>query len=305
MMNLNKLKHAVVLAEQANFARAAEKLHISQPALSRSISGLEEELGVRLFDRDQAGAAATAAGRQLVSRARDLLYAAGNLRQEMTQLRDGESGQLAFGAGPFPAASFLPAVLAELARAYPRMHTEVEVSHSDILMEHLIAERLEFFVADTRTINPNKHVSIRHLGRQYGGLYCRREHPLLAKAMLTIADLQTAKFASVHLSDRFLPPLRKALGLAAGQDLPLITTCDNIYVLKHVVMHSDAILLCTRPAVVNELSSGELLELKIDGWQAMYAEIGIVSLERRSLSPLAELVLCKIAGHITTLPNSG
>ncbi|MBC3916644.1 LysR family transcriptional regulator [Undibacterium sp. CY18W] len=297
-MNLNKLKHVVALAEQGNFARAADKLNLSQPALSRSISGLEDELGIRLFDRDQAGATVTAAGRQLVTRARDLLYAANNLRQEMAQLRDCESGQIVFGAGPFPANSFLPAVLTELAITYPRMRTVLEVNNSDTLMEHLLAEKLEFFIADTRTVRPNKHVKVRHLTQQAGGLYCRREHPLATKTLLNRHDLQSASYASVYLADIFLPSLRKAFGLEAGQDLPLVTTCDNIYVLKQVVMHSDAILLCTHAAVVKELEEGDLVELKVDGWHAIHAEIGVVSLERRSLSPMADLVLAKVAGHI-------
>lgn len=297
-MNLNKLKHAVILAEQGNFARAADKLNLSQPALSRSISGLEDELGMRLFDRDQAGATATAAGRQLVTRARDLLYAANNLKQEMAQLRDCESGQIIFGAGPFPAGSFLPAVLTELALSYPRMRTVLEVNNSDTLMEHLLAEKLEFFIADTRSLTANKHIQIKHLTRQSGGLYCRREHPLTKKSLLGLHDLQNASYASVYLADIFLPSLRKALGLEAGQDLPLVTTCDNIYVLKQVVMRSDALLLCTHAAVAEELQSGQLCALKLDGWQGMQAEIGVVSLARRSLSPMAERVLSKIAEHV-------
>ncbi|MFZ6741915.1 LysR family transcriptional regulator [Undibacterium sp. JH2W] len=297
-MNLNKLKHAVILAEQGNFARAADKLNLSQPALSRSISGLEDELGMRLFDRDQAGATVTAAGQQLVGRARDLLYAADNLRQEMAQLRDCESGQIIFGAGPFPAASFLPAVLTELATSYPRMRTVLEVNNSDTLMEHLLAEKLEFFIADTRSLTINKHLHIQHLTRQTGGLYCRCEHPLTLKSLLDKHDLQSASYASVYLADIFLPSLRKALGLETGQDLPLVTTCDNIYVLKQVVMHSDAILLCTHAAVAEELRAGRLIELKLAGWQGMQAEIGVVSLARRSLSPMAARVLAKIAEHV-------
>ncbi len=297
-MNLKKLRHVVVLAEQGNFARAADKLNLSQPALSRSISGLEDELGLRLFDRDQAGATATAAGRQLITRARDLLYTANNLKQEMAQLRDGESGQIIFGAGPFPAASFLPAVLTELASAYPRMRTVLEVNNSDTLMEHLLAEKLEFFIADTRSLTPNKHIQLRHLTRQTGGLYCRREHPLTLKAKLSLQDLQNASYASVYLADIFLPAMRRAFGLEPGQDLPLVTTCDNIYVLKHVVRHSDAILLCTQAAVAEELSSGDLVELKAVGWQTMQVEIGVVSLARRSLSPMAELVLAQVAAHV-------
>ncbi|MFZ6731413.1 LysR family transcriptional regulator [Undibacterium sp. Ji42W] len=260
------------MAEQGNFARAADKLNLSQPALSRSISSLEDELGMRLFDRDQAVATATAAGKQLITRAGDLLYAANHLKQAMAQLRDGGCGQIIFGTGPFPAASFLPAVLTELATTYPRMRTVLEVNNSDTMMEHPLAEKLEFFIADTRSLTPDKHIQLRHLTRQTGGSYCSCEHPLTLKVKLSLQDLQSAACASVYLAAIylaaiFMPAIRKAFGLEPGQDLPLVTTCDNIYVLKHVVMHSDTILLCTHAGVAEELSFGDLVELKADGWQ--------------------------------------
>ncbi|HTD06009.1 LysR family transcriptional regulator, partial [Undibacterium sp.] len=101
-MDLRKLRHMVVLAEELNFARAAKKVHLTQSALSRSILSLEEELGGKLFDRDLHGVALTAIGRQVVKRARDLLLNAGNLQHDVARMQQGELGDVRLGAGPFP-----------------------------------------------------------------------------------------------------------------------------------------------------------------------------------------------------------
>jgi DNA-binding transcriptional LysR family regulator len=62
-MDLKRMKHAIALADELSFARAAEKLHLSQPALSRSIQTLEEDVGMLLFDRDNRNVALTTVGK--------------------------------------------------------------------------------------------------------------------------------------------------------------------------------------------------------------------------------------------------
>jgi len=69
-MNQRRLRHFTVVAETLNFSRAAERLHIAQPALSTSIQKLEAELGVRLFDRGTSGVQLTTAGRAALLEAR-------------------------------------------------------------------------------------------------------------------------------------------------------------------------------------------------------------------------------------------
>jgi DNA-binding transcriptional LysR family regulator len=88
-LDLRKLRSFVAVAEHLHFRRAAEALHIAQPALSRQIRALERELGVRLFDRDQRSTALTAAGRQLLDDARPLLAAADATRRRVQRAARG------------------------------------------------------------------------------------------------------------------------------------------------------------------------------------------------------------------------
>src|SRR5262245_23923847 len=114
-MDLRKLRHMLVLTEELNFVRAAARLHLTQPALSRSIRALEEELNCQLFDRDPQGVRVTPVGQQVATRARQLLLDAGSLQQEVDMLLRREFGNVRLGAGPLALASLLPSVLAEMA----------------------------------------------------------------------------------------------------------------------------------------------------------------------------------------------
>src|SRR5512139_636477 len=98
---------ALALAEHGSFVRAAAALHISQPALSRSIQGLERSFGSELFLRSSGGVVPTDVGRLYLERARDLLRMADELDREAVAHATLGAGRVAVGGGPFPAESFM------------------------------------------------------------------------------------------------------------------------------------------------------------------------------------------------------
>jgi DNA-binding transcriptional LysR family regulator len=89
-MTLVQLKHLIELARQGSFSKTADKLHLTQPALSRSIKSLEDELGQPLFDRIGRKNELTAFGQQIVEHAQGLVDGAHELRQTGQRLRNGE-----------------------------------------------------------------------------------------------------------------------------------------------------------------------------------------------------------------------
>ena len=92
MFDLRRLRHALALAEHRNFARAAAALHITQPALSRSIQALEDGLGVRLFDRSPRDVDPTAFGELVLRHARSLELSARDLDRELQLAKGLEIG---------------------------------------------------------------------------------------------------------------------------------------------------------------------------------------------------------------------
>ena len=89
-MNSRQLQYALMLAGELNFSQVADKLNISQPALSKQILQLEQELGVKLFDRSTSPVSLTAAGECFVKEAREILFREDQLKRKMEEYGSGE-----------------------------------------------------------------------------------------------------------------------------------------------------------------------------------------------------------------------
>src|SRR5262245_57034486 len=107
--SLRQLQYAVAVADSLSFRKAAERCHVSQPSLSAQLAQLEDALGVRLFERDRRGVLATAAGQELVERARRALVAADDLVAAARRAGDPLAGTLRIGVIPTISPYLLPA----------------------------------------------------------------------------------------------------------------------------------------------------------------------------------------------------
>jgi DNA-binding transcriptional LysR family regulator len=290
-MNLKHMQHALTLSQEMNFARAAEKVHLSQPAFSRSIQALEKQLGMVLFDRNKQGLAITAVGAQFLLRAKRLLHEARSLEADMALTRSGELGQVTFGCGPLPAASIAPQLLQCVREARPQLRIALLVNNFKHLLSYLHNEEIEFFIAETRDIPVDTGISISPLIREYGCLVCRPGHPLLAFEQVHLKDLLAYGFATLKMPKGITAQLVQAFGLAPNSELPLALECDNIRVLSEVVRHGELIMLASHAAVEPELQAGLLRTLVVVDAPVLFAEVGIVQLSQRSLSPAAQIII--------------
>ncbi len=297
-LDLKRIRHALTLAEEMNFIRAAEKVHLSQPAFSRSIQTLERELGMTLFDRSKQGLAITPIGVEFLARARHLAREASNLERDMALTRSGEIGQLRFGAGPLPAASMASTLLHQLRQDRPKLRVSLQVNNSRNLLDYLRNEEIEFFIAETRAITTDAEISITPLTREIGPFVCRAGHPLLTLAERSLQDLLPYGFASMTIPASLSSAMLQAAGIPADQPLPILFECDDIGLLKQVVMMEDLVMLISQAAVMKEITSGELVPLPVAGLPEIYAEVGIVQLRGRTLSPAAQLAIATLQAQL-------
>ena len=293
-MDIRKLRHVALLAETLHFVRAAERAHLTQSALSRSIQSLESALGLRLFDRQHGtgGVSLTAAGRQLLERARPLLRTANDLDRDMRLLRDASLGELPVGVGPFPAATLMPAVLASLQQTHPGLSVSLQVDHAGALCTLLDADGIELFVAQTRSL-PREGLDVRPLVVQRANVFCRATHPLARRRKLSMADIANQRLASVHLPDAGRDALWRATGLPAETSMALV--CDNVYLLKDFARRSDVLLVCTEESLATELANGEFVRLPLAGLRPVNVSVDVVTRKGRTLSPAATLLIERLA----------
>ena len=137
-MDLRQLRYFVALATQQNFNRAAEVLHIAQPALSRQIKLLEDELDVVLFERHPRGATPTQEAIQLLDRAHFLLRYAEQLKFDMQSLHSAPKGPVALGLSPGLASILVGPLFERISRDFADIHLKIEEGFAPALHDQLI-----------------------------------------------------------------------------------------------------------------------------------------------------------------------
>ncbi len=132
-MNTKQLYYAIELAQSRSFSQVAEKLGISQPALSKQILHLEKELGVKLFDRNTIPLSMTSAGEHFIAEARKLLYQEDQLQRSMEEYKTGKRGRLVIGISPFRAMYLVSNVAKKIKERYPEVQIILNETGSDQL----------------------------------------------------------------------------------------------------------------------------------------------------------------------------
>lgn len=302
-MQLRHLRHLVALADEGRFVAAAERVHLSQAAFSRSIQALESELDLRLFDRGPQGAVLTPAGRVIAERARQLLFDSRCLERDVALLREGDLGDVSFGAGPFPAATLVAPLLASLHREAPGLVMHVRSGNVASLLTLLHAESIDFFLADPRLAAPDARLETAPIAQLEGAFYVRARHPLARQRVVRPADLQRYGVASVFTPLELRDALARGLGFDGATGFPLRAECDDLPTLLHLAQHSD--LAVVLPHALVAASARSLKALTLAGAAPpLYADVQAVWLRGRTRSPAAQRAIDLARQVAATLPGA-
>jgi DNA-binding transcriptional LysR family regulator len=145
-MELRHLRYFVAVAEELHFRRAAERLHVAQPAVSEQVRKLEQELGVRLFDRTQRSVSLTVAGVAMLEESRHVLRHADIAQQAARNAAEQVTMRLRIGYLPDSLPRRVPRALRHLATSAPRVQVQLETGPALGLIEGLRAQRLDAVV---------------------------------------------------------------------------------------------------------------------------------------------------------------
>jgi DNA-binding transcriptional LysR family regulator len=289
---LQQLRQVIALAEHGSFVRAAAVLHISQPALSRSIQNLEKHLGSNLFVRSSGGAVPTDLGRLYIERARDLLRMADDLDREVVTQGNLRTGRVAVGGGPFTTESFLGLAAVRFTEQYPRVSVHLTARDWDELLRGLRSRELDFFVAESSTLQKEPDLEIVPLpGAHSLHFVARSGHPLMTHDKVGAADVFAWPFAAPgRIPPRLLDPMLAAHRDATRRGLeprpfPSIQ-CVGLGPVKRILAASDAISASILSCIATELETGQFVLLGTEPWLRLH--YGIVSLRGRPSTHAAE-----------------
>jgi DNA-binding transcriptional LysR family regulator len=187
---LRRLRYFVAVATERNFTRAAERLHVAQPALSRQVRLLERELGVDLLRRTTHEVTLTDAGRFLLERAPGVLDATDDLWRSMTRFAAGEQGSLVLGYGTSAGYETAPRLLEAIAQRLPQLDVTARVMATGEIIDAVGVGTVDAGLVRCPTTRAGMEAHV--VRREPQGVLLRRDHALAGAASVTLGQLGDA-----------------------------------------------------------------------------------------------------------------
>ncbi len=196
-MELRHLRYFVGVAETENVSRAAAKLHVSQPALSKQIRNLEDEMGFALFERTAKSVHLTRAGFTFLEHARTLLQLADQAIKEARAVANGGETELHIGYQPSPTARILPMILRNCQRTMPKVHIKLHDLTNDESIACLLDGQLQLaFVGWAPRLGKLHNLRFEGLIRSHARLAVSLTHPLAQRDTVSLRDAAREPFVA-------------------------------------------------------------------------------------------------------------
>lgn len=297
-MDLRQLQHLICLAETGSFSRAAEQLHLTQSALSRSIQALERTLDARLIDRLGKRNELTPLGELVVTHGRRMLFEADELKENLKRLAQGGLGSLRLGLGSGPGALLMTPLLSHMAREHPAVRVSVSRGPTELQLLMLRDRQLDALVIDLRRVVPADDLQIESLVELKAGFICRASHPLAGRRSLAFEELLAYPIATTPLSDEVARLLVDRYGVQAHPERLASLHCEDVSSLVDTALGTDAIFLGVQAAARTHLQSGALVVLPVQPPLQATARFGLITLRGRTPSPVMHLLRRFVEAHL-------
>jgi DNA-binding transcriptional LysR family regulator len=279
-MELSQLRSFMRVAEEGGFTRAAEALHLSQPAVTQQVAALERELGAALFERTGRGVRLTAAGEALLGTARQCLALLEEGRRHLADLSAGLTGRLVLGAGVTTSIFQLPAWLRAFQEAYPGIDVVVRTGRS----REVAALALDREIDLGLVTSPVQHEELRvaPLYEEEIVLVAPPAHPLAGREIARV-DLARAPLILFSRGTGFREYLDRSL--AAADVAPRVKMeSDSAEAIKSFVAVGLGVSFLPAAAVTAELAAGELARVTVAGLPPLRRVTSVIHRRDRALS---------------------
>ncbi|MBL8629150.1 MAG: LysR family transcriptional regulator [Rhodospirillaceae bacterium] len=265
MLDLQNLRRFLAVAEHGNMTRASRALGIVQPALSRSIKLLEDDLGVTLFERTPHGITLTVYGKQLVPYARTIITDVKRATEELQATKGLLSGHVTFGVTANYADNVvLDAVLA-LHQKWPNLRVTIRAGLYEDVIDGILKAELDFGFG----LLPPPHAGIEASGLQTEVLFshrssviARRGHPLGDLRKVSLKDLGEYEWIILGPESAMDPYFRATFTKKRLPTPRKVIETHSIPLIKGILMNSDLVTILAPNAVAAEVQRGELIALR-------------------------------------------
>lgn len=266
-IELKLLEHVVEICRSGSFSAAARRLNLSQPALSKSVSRLEAQLGVPLFKRAGGAARPTEFGELIAERGRMLLESSAALSRELEQRSGHIAGRLRIGVGPVTRLRPLPQVIRGVLERYPDLNLEIRLEDAPSFMRGVNQGRYDLAFGDSDYAEPYGELMRVKIFEDRMIVVARPDHPAAqARAPLSAAELLRYPMASVGLTTSFAAWIGDLAETRAENVRALV--CNDLELMQQ---HLPSTHTMRGVSFVFEraLAAGELVEVPLE-WRSPF-----------------------------------
>ena len=287
---IDRLKAALALAETLNFHRAAQRLEMSQPHLTRVIKSLEKDLGITLFERSPHGVTLTPEGSRAVKEAALLVKAEAAFRAKMDTLRNASSETLRIAVGAFISQSWAAAAVTAMKAAEPGIAISLRELDWWKLSDAVHMGEFDLAMGELSEANKNPDLVKEPFPEREGSIIVRAGHALAGRIEVTIEQIARFPLAGPRLPGRIAQLLPPACAMGAlsedGQFFIPVIECATPRSMIDVVSASNAVCMIWPEYCAEQLKKGEMQELPFHPpW--LRVTQGIMYRRNKPLSPAA------------------
>jgi len=280
-MDLLLLRSLVAVADTGSITEAADRIGVTQPALSRRLQQLEEHLGAELLSRGRKGAQLTEIGRLVEGEARILIARYDHLRDQVRAHQGLEGGTVRIGGGATAVSFVLPKAIASFQRSHPGVRFQLKEAGSNEVAEDVLSGRLELGLVTLPV--KTRDLSVQPLLTDRIVLVGPRNHPLARGGSIRARDLEGMAFVGFE-ADTAVRQIIDAALREAGVAMNVVMELRSIPAILRMVATTGNLAFVSRLGVdsLEEVTEIDVRDLRIE------RELAVISRRGASLSPAAQ-----------------
>ena len=258
-ITLHQLEALIRLVETGSFTRAAERMALSQPTLTKHIRNLEEEVGARLVDRTGRGVSLTPEGRVLHDYARRIARLRDDTREKIANLAAYESGHIFLAASTIPATYIVPRFLGLLKKSDPEIRVHIQTGDSEEAIQTILGDQAEMGIVGKRSAD--RRLKVEALWQDRPVLVLPADHPWAKRAAVSPEEIARAPFVLRERGSGTRSALEECLAKRGGPTLASFDiACEmgSSEAVKEAVLAGLGVSVLSVHAIERELAQGLL-----------------------------------------------
>ncbi len=276
-----RLKVFYTVSQKLSFTKAASELFITQPAVTKHINELEQQLGVGLFKRHGNSISLTPAGQIVVQYAQQIFQTYAAMENALAQLQSVASGTIRIGASTTLAQYVLPRILALFKTAHPAIHFTFSIGNSEFIEQQVMTEKIDIAVVEGNSHHPQ--IMYEPFVKDEIVLVTKASSKWAQKSEIKPAQLVTIPLVLREYGSGTLDVIYKAL-LKAGippKDLKTEIQLESTESIKQYLLHADCAAFLSIHSIARELGQNELSIIDIKG-VGIYRTFQFIQLQGQS-----------------------